>query len=35
MGDFALNPFVDLAANVPEGSFFIPTSLADLVSSLF
>jgi len=34
-GDFALNPFVDLAANVPEGSFFIPTSLADLVSSLF
>jgi hypothetical protein len=23
-GDFALNPFMDLAANVPEGSFFIP-----------
>ncbi|HEY1840233.1 MAG TPA: hypothetical protein VGG53_08420 [Mycobacterium sp.] len=35
MGDFALQPFIDLAANVPEGSFFIPTSLTDLVSSLF
>jgi hypothetical protein len=23
-GDFDLNPFMDLAANVPEGSFFIP-----------
>jgi hypothetical protein len=34
-GDFALNPFMDLAADVPEGSFFIPSSLTDLVSSLF
>jgi hypothetical protein len=34
-GDFDLNPFMDVAAHVPEGSFFIPTSLADLVSSLF
>jgi hypothetical protein len=35
MGDFAINPTMDLAANVPDGSFFVPTWLADLASNLF
>lgn len=35
MGDFAIGPTMDLAAHVPDGSFFIPSSLADLASSLF
>jgi hypothetical protein len=34
-GDFAIHPAFELAANVADSSFFIPTSLADLVSSLF
>jgi hypothetical protein len=34
-GDFAIPPAFDLAANAADSSFFVPTSLADLVSSLF
>jgi hypothetical protein len=35
MGDFAINPTMVLAANVPDGWFFVPTGLADLASNLF
>lgn len=35
MGDFAIHPTMDLAANLADSSFFVPTSLADLASSLF
>jgi len=35
MGDFAIRASMDLAANVPDGSLFVPTSLADLLSTLF
>jgi hypothetical protein len=35
MGDFAINPTMDLAANVADGWFFVPTGLADLASNLF
>ncbi len=31
-GDFALQPTYDLAVNAADGSFFIPSSLADLTS---
>jgi len=34
MGDFAINPTMDLAANVADGWFFVPSSLAHLVSSV-
>ena len=34
-GDFAINPTFDLAANAADSTFFVPTSLAELVSSLF
>jgi hypothetical protein len=34
MGDFAIDPTMDLAANVADGWFFAPSSPADLVSSL-
>ncbi len=34
-GDFAITPTFDLAANAADSSFFVPTSLADLASSLF
>jgi hypothetical protein len=34
LGDFAIHPTMDLAANLTDSSFFVPTSLADLVSSL-
>jgi hypothetical protein len=34
-GDFAIPPAFDLAANAADSSFFVPTSLADLASSLF
>jgi hypothetical protein len=33
-GDFAIPATMDLAANVADGWFFVPSSLADLVSSL-
>jgi hypothetical protein len=35
MGDFALPTTMDLAANLADGSLFVPTSLADVASSLF
>jgi hypothetical protein len=35
MGDLAINPTMDIAANVPDGVFFVPTGLADLASNLF
>ena len=35
MGDFAINPTMDLAANAADGTFFVPTWLADLASNLF
>ena len=35
LGDFAINPAFELAANAADSSFYIPTSLADLASSLF
>jgi hypothetical protein len=34
-GDFAIHPAFELAANLADSSFFVPTSLADLASSLF
>jgi hypothetical protein len=34
-GDFAINPTFDLAANAADSTFFVPTSLTELVSSLF
>lgn len=34
-GDFAIHPAFELAANLPDSWFFVPTSLADLASSLF
>lgn len=34
-GDFAINPAFELAANAADSTFFVPTSLADLMSSLF
>jgi hypothetical protein len=34
-GDFAIHPAFELAANAADSSFFVPTSLADLASSLF
>jgi hypothetical protein len=35
LGDFAIPPAFDLAANAADSTFFVPTSLADLASSLF
>jgi len=35
LGDFAINPAFDLAANAADSSFFVPTGLADLASNLF
>lgn len=35
LGDFAIHPTMDLAANLADSSFFVPTSLAELASSLF
>jgi hypothetical protein len=35
MGDFAINPTMDLAVNAADSSFFVPTWLADLASNLF
>jgi hypothetical protein len=35
LGDFALPTTTDLAANLADSSLFVPTSLADLASSLF
>jgi hypothetical protein len=35
MGDFTIPTTMDLAANLADSSLFVPTSLADLVSSLF
>jgi hypothetical protein len=34
-GDFAIPPAFELAANAADSSFFVPSSLADLASSLF
>jgi hypothetical protein len=34
-GDFPINPIFDLAANAADSTFFVPASLAELVSSLF
>jgi len=35
LGDFAIHPAFDLAANAADSSFFIPTWLADPASNLF
>ncbi len=35
LGDFAIHPAFDLAANAADSSFFVPTWLADLASNLF
>jgi hypothetical protein len=35
IGDFPIHPTLDLAANLADSSFFVPTSLADLASGLF
>jgi hypothetical protein len=35
LGDFAIHPTLDLAANTADSSFLVPASLADLMSALF
>jgi hypothetical protein len=35
LGDFPIHATLDLAANAADSTFFVPTSLADLASSLF